>query len=244
MKIGIIGDIHANLAALTKVLSLLKTEQCAKILCLGDVVGYGPRPQECVDLVRALKLPTVMGNHDDWIGNYLRLAGTSDFVRDMIIWTKKQLRPDAVEWLKTLPVKDAYGGIDFTHASNCPDTKYWPYIRDVNSLAENFRYQRSPLCFYGHTHRPAIGIYREGEEPCFIETGDRVQLPHGYRILINPGSVGQPRDGDPRAACAIYETKTHSVRFIRVEYDIRRTQDEMVAAGLPEAYVMRLERGK
>ena len=243
MKIGFIGDIHANLAALTSVLSYLRTEKCTKIICLGDIVGYGPRPQECVDLIRALQIPTVMGNHDDWIGTYLRLAGTSDHVRDMIIWTKKQLTPESVAWLKALPLRDSYGGIDFTHSSNCPDNKYWPYVRDLPSLAENFRHQKSPICFYGHTHRPAFGVFREGEQPYFAKLESVMHIPTGYKVLINPGSVGQPRDGDPRAACAIYNTKDQTVHFIRVEYDIKRTQDEMTLAGLPEPYIKRLLKG-
>lgn len=244
MKIGVFGDIHSNLNALTRVLSALKRHGCDRLVCLGDIVGYGPRPQECVDLIRGMRIPAVIGNHDDWIGNYLRLAGTSDYVRDMIIWTKKQLSPEAVAFIKSLPPQATVGGVGFVHSSNCIDLRYWPYVRDLPTLKENFHYQQTDVAFCGHTHRPAIGVYHEEEGSFFIEVEPIVYLQHGYKLLINPGSVGQPRDGDPRAACAIYDSDEHSVEFLRVEYDIERTQQEMVEAGLPEPYIERLALGR
>ncbi len=244
MRIGVMGDIHSNLAALTRVVTYLRSEKCMKIICLGDIVGYGPRPQECVDLVKGYKMPTVMGNHDDWIGNYLRIAGTSAEVRNMIIWTKKHLTPEAVEFLRSLPNRGSYGGIDYVHASNAPDNRYWPYVRDLPSLEENFRHQKTKVCFHGHTHRPALGVCYEEETPYFAQLSDVHFLEEGCRYLINPGSVGQPRDGDPRASCAIYDSKDQSISFMRLDYDIARTQEEMVAAGLPEPYCKRLALGK
>ena len=161
----------------------------------------------------------------------------------MIHWTRQALTPERRDWLRQLPPRHHYGGIDLVHASNAIAEHYWPYVRDDKTLRENFTYQKGPICFCGHTHVPAIGVHLSDDENGFIKIDDRVVIPEGYRALINPGSVGQPRDGDPRAACAVFETKDRSVRFLRVEYNVAQTQKEMRAAGLPDVFIKRLETG-
>lgn len=244
MKIGIIGDIHGNLQALTRVLHRLKSEGVMKILCVGDVVGYGPRPQQCIDLMRSLAIPCVLGNHDSWMTNDRVLWGVSDPVRAMVDWTRSVISPDGRKWLLALPKSLDYAGLGIVHATNAIADNYWPYIRDPASLAENFQRQEFHVCFYGHTHIPAIGVFRPPDELGFLPVQEQVNLPTGYRVLVNPGSVGQPRDGDNRAACAVVETRNMGLQFLRVEYNIAQTQREMQEAGLPAFFAERLMIGR
>ncbi|HCN09667.1 MAG TPA: hypothetical protein DIT01_17205 [Lentisphaeria bacterium] len=243
MKIGILGDIHANLEAFHAILGALETEECGKILCTGDIVGYGPNPQECVDLVRELKMPCVMGNHDEWTVVQQVRWEISDLVKEDIIWTRATLSEDAMAWLTELPRFHAYGGVEVIHASNAP-SMIWPYVRDEKSLVMNFKYQKCSICFNGHTHVPAIGCKSLDTDPLFLDLSEQMQLATGCKLLINPGSVGQPRDKDPRAACAIYETRDRSLRFVRVPYDIARTQEAMAAVDRPQHFIDRLALGQ
>lgn len=243
MKLGILGDIHANLEAFRAVLGVLRAEKCLKILCTGDVVGYGPYPQECIDLLRSEKIPCVMGNHDEWTVVHRKRWEISDLINEDIYWTREVVTEDGMAWLADLPKSHSYGGIEILHASNAP-TMSWPYVKDEKSLEMNFKYQQSSVCFNGHTHLPAIGCQAPEQPPMFAQLQELMQLPTGYKVIINPGSAGQPRDGDPRAACAIYETRDRTVRFIRVPYDIGRTQQAMAALDRPQHYIDRLALGK
>jgi predicted phosphodiesterase len=242
MKIGVIGDIHANLPALETVLSFLDREHCVRIVCVGDVVGYGPHPAECIDQLVQRKIPCVRGNHDDWTVSEHIQWSVSSLVRRNIAWTRSVLTTAHLDWLQARPPTLVYGGVAFVHASNAP-SRFWPYVRGLSRLERNFEHQQQSLCFNGHTHVPAIGLRLPNGRSQFVDVSGEFSVPKGYRALINPGSVGQPRDGDPRAAFAVCEVGRREIRFHRLTYDVGRTQAAMRAAGLDDAFITRLELG-
>lgn len=242
MKFGIFADVHGNIQALRAVLAALDDAQCLRLICLGDVVGYGPDPQACVDLLRERDIPTVRGNHDDWVAHDRIPIGARPDILHTLGWTRDQLDAHARTWLRELPHHYEMAGISFIHA--CHGSKdVWPYIRDERSLRYNFLHQTRRLAFCGHTHVPAIGA-ADLDGVRFLHLRRQFTLPPDTRLIINPGSVGQPRDGDPGAAYCIFETRDHTVHFKKAAYDLTLTQHAMSAAGLPEAHSLRLTFGK
>jgi predicted phosphodiesterase len=203
VKIAFIADIHGNLQALTRVIMAIKKESCDQIICLGDVVGYGPRPQQCIDIIRSYNIPCILGNHDEWMGGEYLISGVNEQVRGILRWTRDQLTPSGRDWVKQLPKRMHFDGFDIVHATNAESNTQWPYVIDDKSLLENFINQTCQICFSGHTHIPAIGVYQNEEDMGFIKINEEMELPEKYKCFINPGSVGQPRDRDPRAAYLI-----------------------------------------
>ncbi len=243
MKIGIISDIHANLAAFQAVLRTLKQERCVKVLCAGDVVGYGPSPLECIELVQKERILCVQGNHDFWIARNGRDYGISSHARLALEWTADVLPQDAVRWLAGLPRKLDYGGFEVVHSS-CALRPRWAYVLSEKLLHINFLMQESPYAFHGHTHMPLLGVHTRGKRPRFRQLQPTMVLEPGARYLINVGSVGQPRDKNPLAACGVFETSTRTFHLIRAPYDISHTQKLMREAGLPELLINRLAEGR
>lgn len=244
MKIGILGDIHGNLQALTRALHALRSEGCDQIVCTGDLVGYGPRPQQCIDVIRAQNIPCVVGNHDEWMASQRMLWGISEAVRAMVAWTRSMLSSEGRKFLLELDPSASFEGCGIVHASHATGEHYWPYVRDAMTLEENFEYQQVEVAFNGHTHIPAVGVFRDAAEMGFLPVAEEVELPDGYQVLINPGSVGQPRDGDYRAACAVYDADARTVRFLRVDYPVAQTQEEMAANNLPQIFIERIAVGR
>lgn len=242
MKIAIISDIHANLAALTAVLDAVEQEKCTKILCGGDIVGYGPHPLECLEIIRDRKIPAVRGNHDHMMVNDDRDCRLRAEVQESIRWTRDVLPQDAKEWVGTLPVTLQYAGIEVVHASHVI-TPEWHYVVDPRAVMANFLFQSTAISFNGHTHLPAIALHQHGHTPKLIMFRDMV-LPKNHRFLINVGSVGQPRDRNPDAAFTIFETRDRSIALRRIPYDVERTQAAIRKAGLPERLATRLAEGR
>lgn len=242
MRIGIISDIHANLVSLQAVLAALEEEGCDRVLCGGDVVGYGPRPRECIEIIRARGIPCVQGNHDEWVANGAREWGIREDARRALDWTTGALDHDALEWLRALPRLVCQDGVEVVHASHAWRGR-WPYVLDDRSLVANFLFQRSDCTFHGHTHVPLVGVHKRGTQPRFRPFRE-LQLTPGCRCLVNVGSAGQPRDGNPLAACAVFDTDDRRVRPVRVPYDITETQRQMEDVSLPPRLVARLAEGK
>jgi diadenosine tetraphosphatase ApaH/serine/threonine PP2A family protein phosphatase len=227
MRCAIVADIHANLTAFMAVLVDIKEQgRVEEIWCLGDVVGYGPDPHQCLELLRQTNHICVAGNHD------LAAIGeidTRQFNPDAIAacgWTARQLTPQDVLYIKELPLVMEQG--DFTLVHGSPREPVWEYILSISTASENFAYFKSGkggVCsFSKFSPDSAVGL---GEE----------------RMIINPGSVGQPRDGDPRASYAIYDSEASQIRLRRVPYDITATQTRMVEHMLPMRLVARLSHG-
>jgi diadenosine tetraphosphatase ApaH/serine/threonine PP2A family protein phosphatase len=241
MRYAIIADIHANLAAFRAVLEDIGHQGKAdRIWCLGDVVGYGPDPHECIDLLQQTNHICVAGNHD-WAA--IGKIGITEFNPDAAAacqWTTRQLTPADVAYLGTLPLVIEQGEFTLVHGS--PREPIWEYLTSISVAGENFAFFKTRYCLVGHSHVPLVFTKSKSG----VSAG---QLP-GYgatlgkeRLIINPGAVGQPRDGDPRASYVIYNSEAKTVKHYRVPYDIRATQDKMVAHGLPIRLVARLSYG-
>jgi diadenosine tetraphosphatase ApaH/serine/threonine PP2A family protein phosphatase len=213
-----------------------------EIWCLGDVVGYGPDPCQCIELLRQYNHVAVAGNHD-WAA--IGKLPTSDFNPDAAIscrWTSKQLSSDDVNYLESLPEVIQNG--DFTLVHGSPRQPIWEYLISVSSAKENFAYFQSQFCLVGHSHQPMVFKYDDTDTCLSSQFAPNIRLALGKgRLIINPGGVGQPRDGDPRASYAIYDDETGMVRLYRIAYDISLTQSKMVKQNLPMRLIARLSQG-
>ena len=243
MRYAIIADIHANLAALRAVLDdIERTGGVEEIWCLGDVVGYGPDPHQCIELLRKQNHVCVTGNHDMAATGKLDTAQFNPDAAAACHWTAKQLSAEDIQYLQSLPLviqKD-----DFTLAHGSPREPIWEYLTSISSAKENFAYFQSQFCLVGHSHVPLAFRHNEDGSCSFSRLIPDNALALGRnRLIINPGGVGQPRDGDPRASYAIYDSEAMTVRLYRVAYDISITQDRMVECGLPMRLITRLSYG-
>ena len=250
-RTAVISDIHANLHALYAVMADYQCEQCTGVVCLGDVVGYNAYPQECVNEIRALGCPVVKGNHDEEVVN-LENTRMNPLARQAMEWTRSCLDEDSLNWLRRLSVQRIERSQFAMVHSSLDQPLAWNYIFNANDAATSFPRQFLPLCFHGHTHQPKVFTWdgrRSVERTEFWqqlrEEGQAVvPLEMGLKYFINVGSVGQPRDGDPRACYAIYDSDARTVTFRRVEYDVAGAQQAVLSVGLPEYLAERLGTGK
>ncbi len=250
-RTAIISDIHANLHALCAVIEDVRSCGCADIVCLGDVVGYNAYPHECLDYIRSLNCPVVKGNHDAEVvaDSHTRMNPAA---RAATEWTRAQLSQDELTWLARLPYQRIVrSSFAMVHAS-LEQPMAWNYIINGNDARSSFARQFSPVCFHGHTHVPKVfswdgaGVQDMGEalaNPLYYESAVEVPLPEGRKYFINVGSVGQPRDGDPRACYAVFDADARTVTFRRVSYDTQAASEAVLAAGLPEYLAQRLLSG-
>jgi diadenosine tetraphosphatase ApaH/serine/threonine PP2A family protein phosphatase len=242
MRIAVISDIHANLHALESVLLDVDRESVDEIWCLGDVVGYGPKPNECCDLSRARAAISLCGNHD--LASLGRLD-VSDFSADAATasrWTDGVLGDEQRSWLGSLAPLGRRPGAELFHAS--PRDPVWEYVLSEEVALLSLEATTEPLVLVGHTH-VALALALRGSEigGGLAPGGATIELEPDARYLVNPGSVGQPRDGDPRAAWLLVDSDARTAGFRRVAYPIDETQKEMRAAGLPETLAGRLAHG-
>ncbi len=243
MRYALIADIHANLAAFSEVLDDIKRRGgVEEIWCLGDIVGYGPDPHQCIELLCQHKHVCVAGNHDLAAIGKLDITEFNPDAAAACRWTAQQLSPEDIQYLEGLPLviqKD-----EFTVVHGSPREPIWEYLLSTNSARENFAYFQSQFCLVGHSHVPLVFKYGETGACSFSPLSANVGLVLGRsRLIINPGGVGQPRDGDPRASYAIYDSEAMMVRLYRVPYDINVTQTRMVKHNLPMRLVARLSGG-
>ena len=259
MRVLILSDIHANLIALETVLSDAAGKYDT-VWCLGDLVGYGPRPNECIELMQNKADVCVMGNHD-WAVLGRPGINVDDFnpqARQAVMWTRDQLSSQNrafLDGLADVPIHpNGDAAVLVTHAS--PREPVWEYILTPSIAMENFACFEGEICFFGHTHKPAIFRWRlpqDGDPDDQRATVQYLQPSVGVdlelatsqtqRLLVNPGSVGQPRDNDARAAYALFDTESHVWRHERVAYPIELTQNQMREAGLPKRLSDRLSFG-
>jgi len=238
---AILGDIHANLDALNVVLEDCRAQGVTDYLCTGDVVGYNACPHECLVAVRALGCPIVMGNHDHYVSSRQNLDDFNPHAAAVIQWTRRQLSPEEIFFLRALPFAKTVMGMTLVHAT-MDNPEGFGYVFDHLQAESHFNHQVTPLCFHGHTHCPMI--YEKQIGAVYRIDAQDFKLPIGRKYFINVGSVGQPRDGDPRASYVIYDPKSRSVRFRRLEYDVAAAQERVRMAGLPERLAERLALGQ
>ena len=238
--IAILGDIHSNLDALNVVLDDCRAQGVTDFLCTGDVIGYNACPRECLEALRSLGCPVVLGNHDYYVAHERDLSDFNPAAAAVVQWTREQLTAEEIDWLRAVPITYTAMGVTLVHAT-MDHPEGFGYVFDNLQAEANFTFQKTPLCFHGHTHCPMIyerqmtGVYR-------IDPQD-FTLTVGRKYFINVGSVGQPRDGDPRATYVIYEPSSRQIRYRRLEYDVEAAQARIRAAGLPERLASRLAIG-
>ena len=238
---AILGDIHSNIDALEVVMEDCRAQGVTDFLCTGDVVGYNACPSECLEIVRNLGCPVVMGNHDHYVSSQQNLDDFNPAAAAVIEWTRNRLSDDEVKWLRELPFTKTAMGITLVHAT-MDDPQAFGYVFDHLQAEANFSHQVTPLCFHGHTHCPMI--YEKQLSAVYRIDAQDFKLPIGRKYFINVGSVGQPRDGDPRAAYVLYNPVDRTVRFRRLEYDVEAAQERIRKAGLPGRLADRLAVGQ
>jgi diadenosine tetraphosphatase ApaH/serine/threonine PP2A family protein phosphatase len=247
MRCLVISDIHANLAALEAVMADVNKRafEYDVVWCLGDLVGYGPDPNLCIDLLRTMFGVCLAGNHDKAVINELDLRTFHDSAAYVVRWTQDNLTPQNLNFLKARPASSEQGEYLLVHAS--PREPIWEYITDRNVAEENFDFTPAQFCLVGHTHVPAIFV-RDGRNAAVHTTLPPTDAPftlkRDSRYIVNPGSVGQPRDGDPRAAYATLDTASGAWTSRRVEYDIAATQEKMRRCRFPARLIERLDYGR
>jgi len=241
MRILLLSDIHANLVALETVLR--NAGKFDRIWCLGDVVGYGPEPNACIETLRAHDSVCIAGNHDWAVLDKLDLEEFNPDARRAALWTREQLDVQNLDWLHALP--DSFRTEHFTLFHGSPRYPIWEYVLTPAIARVNFEYLETPICFIGHTHVPVIYRCHDDDYTVTAEPlPEDIPVPlDDDRLMINPGSVGQPRDGDARAAFAILDLDTMTLIHHRIEYNILATQLKMGQAQLPMRLITRLSYG-
>lgn len=244
MRYLVLGDVHANLEALEAVLGDCGEYDAA--LCLGDLIDYGPNPNECVERTASLShLTCLVGNHDQAAFGHVSLDAFNSQARAAAVWTGSMLSAASRTFLETLHSTAATSEYLLAHAS--PLEPIWEYLEFEWQATLNFAAFEQPLCFVGHTHVPKVFAQTAAGEhvECFLpRDGVDIDLSDGMRRIVNPGSVGQPRDGDPRASYLIWDTALGTISFHRVAYPFAITQGKILRAGLPGALAYRLSCGR
>jgi diadenosine tetraphosphatase ApaH/serine/threonine PP2A family protein phosphatase len=243
MRIAVISDIHGNWHAFAAVLTDIEREPVDEVWCLGDLVGYGPQPNRCVAEARSHSALCLVGNHDLAVIGKVGLEDFSPDAATSATWTAKELERDAREFLGSLEPKAERPGVELFHAS--PRDPVWEYVLSEHAARDALGLTAAPLLLVGHSHIPIALQLSNGEALAggLAKGGSEIEICQG-RWLLNPGSVGQPRDGDPRAAYLRIDLETGAAHFRRVPYDVEQTQAEIRDAGLPEALAERLANGE
>lgn len=244
MRAVIVSDIHSNLAALQAVWEDAARQGYDEVWCLGDIVGYGPQPNECVALIRAAAARCLAGNHDLGVIGAVPLEDFNTYAAAANRWTASVLEKEARDYLASLTSRQDAAGVTLAHGS--PRDPVWEYVVSPQAAAASFAAFAGHVCFVGHSHLPLV--YHQsppGKQPRLLAGHAGQRVPLTGRCIVNPGSVGQPRDGDPHAAYAIYQDAPERwIEFHRVAYDVAATQALMRRAGLPAYLIERLSQGR
>lgn len=240
LRYALISDIHGNLEALTTVLREISKENPDSLICLGDVIGYGANPEECAQIIRKEADVCIMGNHEAAIIGTLNIDYFTPYARTAALWTRSQVSEDTIKWAYKLPLAGKIDNFTIVHGSLFqPDM--FNYVQTIADAEYNFKAMETPLLFLGHSHQPLAFF---NTNPMTYTLGPDIDLNFEEKNIVNIGSVGQPRDENPLAAFAIYDSEAKLVRLHRVPYDISTAADKILKAGLPEALAMRLSAGR
>jgi len=246
MRYALFSDIHSNLEAFRAVREALKKESIDRFICIGDIVGYGADPGECIRQVRELKADVVAGNHDYAAVGKTSIARFNSYAQEAALWTRAQLNPSERDFLAGLELIKEYPDFAIVHAA-LDEPEKWHYILRTPDAQNNFHLLNKRILFIGHSHVPSVfeeTMGNNAEPQCRPFFKEQINLKAGSRYIINVGSVGQPRDGDPRASFAIYDTEREEVQIRRVNYDVAIASDKILKAGLPEKLAYRIIQGK
>ena len=240
--LAILSDIHSNIHALDAVLAECKKREVADFCCLGDVVGYGAFPAECVRRIRDLGCPTVQGNHDAYVASGRLHADVSPLAKAGVEYSIQHLSKEDRDWLGALPFTHRWSDVVTLVHSSLNEPEEWHYVRICRLADFSFEHQQTPLCFFGHTHVAQI-FKRQGLARTESLERTSVTIENGDSYLVNPGSVGQPRNGDYHAQFALFDPKTKHVDLIRTEYDVEAAVRAIREARLPVQLAERLREG-
>jgi diadenosine tetraphosphatase ApaH/serine/threonine PP2A family protein phosphatase len=240
---ALLSDVHGNLEALETVLAHLRGEGAEEVLSLGDLVGYGANPNECIDRLRPLLAGAVAGNHDVAALGGMRLADFSSQAATAARWTGGMLSPENQAFLDALPMTLHHAGALLVHASPS-EPRAWHYVLSPADALEEFAAYPDALCFIGHSHYPGTFRLGAGETLPTYDRAPEIRMTPGARYLVNVPSVGQPRDGDPRAGYVLWDDGGGTLRHVRLEYDVQAARRRILEAGLPPFLGDRLQWGE
>jgi predicted phosphodiesterase len=242
MRVAVVSDIHGNINALEAVLAELESEKPDELWCLGDLVGYGARPNECCAVIEARASFSLVGNHDLAVRGTIDLEEFSGDAGAAARWTRDVLSPDALAFLNRLSPEGTRENVAMFHAS--ARDPVWEYVLSDEAALTTLALAQEPIVLVGHSHAALHVSTRDDEvDGGLSPAGTELDL-RGRRTLLNPGSVGQPRDGDPRAAYLVLDLDEWTATYRRAEYDVERTQAEIREAGLPDMLAARLALGQ
>jgi predicted phosphodiesterase len=239
----VFSDVHSNLEAFQSVLADMRTLRFNRMICLGDVVGYAASPKDCLDLLRTLETEVLLGNHDFAAVDDNILLGMSGPAVTGVRYAREQLSASRRDFIAALPLVSSHREFQFVHSS-LDHPEAWTYLRREPEIRAHFAAQTHPVCFCGHTHIPGVFRLDPADDIQSLGATGRIELPPDGKILINAGSVGQPRDRNRDACYVVFETGTRTVEFRRIPYDIEAAQSRILAAGLPRITAERLSLGK
>lgn len=241
MQILILSDIHANITAFEAVLA--DAGKFDAVWCLGDLVGYGPDPNECIFRIQELPgLVCLLGNHDAAALGQIDVDTFNIEARQALMWTQQVLNENSKSFLQHLPERQVIDLVTLVHGS--PRQPVWEYLLDTRTATLNFNYFDTPYCFVGHTHLPVLYHLPDTSRVAkLIVPESTMEFTMAPRAILNPGSVGQPRDRDAQASYALYDTSQNKWQYKRIAYDIPAVQERMASAGLPERHIQRLSAG-
>ncbi|HEV2038234.1 MAG TPA: metallophosphoesterase family protein [Candidatus Eremiobacteraceae bacterium] len=242
MRYGIVSDIHSNFDALTAVLRELDGLGMDALVCLGDIVGYGPSPNECCDLLRERGCIAIAGNHDEAAVSLAEADSFNTLAREAIAWTRNELSESNREFLRSLPREFRFDSFVIVHGA---PTFHFEYFLNVIDAESAFERVTAPVTFIGHTHVAEV-YYQDEHQRTFhqkLSGGGRIDVAPQYRYIVNPGSVGQPRDRNPQASFAYYDDSAGLIEVRRVTYDVMKVRERMEQANLPAQLGDRLSVG-
>ncbi len=242
MRVAMVSDVHANLPALEAVLAEVDAAGVDELWCLGDIVGYGPDPGPCIEIIRDRCAVSLSGNHDLGAIGAVPIDDFNPYAAEANLWTGSVLSEADRAWLGSLPARTARRDVTLAHGS--PREPVWEYVLSEPVALASFECFETQWCLVGHSHVPMVIVEPGVDAALTVLPGSGGPVEPPGRAIINPGSVGQPRDGDPRAAYAILDLRGKTATFHRAAYDIAEVQARMRKAGLPHYLIDRLERGR
>jgi diadenosine tetraphosphatase ApaH/serine/threonine PP2A family protein phosphatase len=239
MRYILISDIHGNLEALQAVLDFVHRLEPYQLYCLGDVVGYGADPKQCLTTLQDESNLILAGNHDLAVAGVITSESFNRMASEVVQWTRRALDEEHIEALSSLPLVYIDGDYLFTHASPITPLEF-PYIKTLEEVAEVFSSIGQRFCFVGHTHLPVLVAKNERTGALEIRRENRVMIKNGYKYFVNAGSTGQPRDSNPDACVVVLDEENETIEFLRVPYDISSCQNKIISEGLPTYLAERL----